>query len=592
MLWYLSKVPGIFTRRSLSILLTAVLAAIIVLILFCYRIDIASADPGEYLNEAHFRIGDDTPLSAMEWHESTDTKTTGIRRNENFRVRFQIYNTNASKSWLPQLEFLETEGSWTEVLDSSGSRPFFINTTAEFDHNDSISTDDFALGTGTGSAQNGRAYSATPTDNFTLGANSYTEIEFNIQPNDNADYYTPYSFRVTDDGVVFDSYNNTAVVSVWESDNTSSPHYGYSNITAKCATCHRLHTGTGQKLRATWPEESLCNTCHDATGSRTDIEDQFTGKTYYHPVSANEGVHTTQEGSYGWLPASSRHVECEDCHNPHGSQTGASTPSFGDLSRTIESTWGVNITNPTTAWTALTSGNYARFSAVTAEYQLCLKCHSSYAYSTTPPPSISGITETDQALEFNVNNASYHWVETDKTAVTGDTPRTNSSTRDMSFVPGSVMAKDTPMGCSNCHASDVANEPRGPHGSDNAYLLKGTWSDAETGTDYSLCLQCHDPDVYGPGGSYTADMTNFAGFYRKFSNTDPAPNLHVYHWTRSGVYGCQNCHSAVPHGGQNRALLVESGDGAPYDSGSRLGISSWDPGGTWIWSDCSSSVCH
>lgn len=552
------------------------------------------ANPDEYIHEEHFRIGMDTPLTDMEWHDVTDAKTAGIHRDENFRVRFQLYNDgDGSKNWLPQLEYLETGSSWTEVPDTSGSLPFFIASTAQFVHGDNISTSYFALGAGTGTAQEGRAYCATPSDNMSLEAFSYTEIEFNVQANDNADYYIPYSFRVTDNGAVFDSYNNNAIISLWQDDNPDSPHYGYSNITSKCASCHRSHMGSGRSLRSSWPEEALCFTCHDGTSARTNIAAQFNVKSYFHPVSATEGDHTTSEGSYNWLPISNRHVECEDCHSPHGSRTGASTPGFGDLSRTIEKVWGVTVSNPTTGWTALTSGDYSKTSAITAEYQLCLKCHSSYAYDTAPPLShIGGVIETDQAIEFNVNNVSYHWVETDKTAASGYTPRTNTSSRDMTFTAGSGMDRASPLGCSNCHASDTAAEPRGVHGSNNAYFLRGSWSETVTGTSYTLCFQCHDEDVYGPGGSLTADLTNFSGFGRRFGNTEPRPNLHAYHFDRAGVYGCQNCHSAVPHGGWNRAMLVELDDPAPYSNGSRLKIDSWDPGGGWIWADCFSSPCH
>ena len=552
------------------------------------------ANPDDYIREAHFRIGQDTPLAAMEWYDAADVRTAGIHRNENFRVRFRVYNDgDGPKNWLPRLEYLEAGSSWTAVPPTSDSLPFYIASSGHFSNGDNISTSYFALGTGTGTAQEGHAYCATPVASISLGPFSYTEIEFNVQANSNADYYTVYSLRLSDNGTAFDSYSNNAIISVWQNDNPDSPHYGYSNITAKCASCHRVHTGTGQTLRASWPEEALCYTCHDGTGARTNITAQFTGKSYIHPISTTEGIHTTGEGAYNWLPHNSRHVECEDCHNPHGLQTGASTPGFGDLSRTIEKTWGVTVSNPTTGWTALTSGNYSRVSAITTEYQLCLKCHSSYAYDTTPPLSHSGgIIETDQAREFNVNNVSYHWVETDKTAASGDTPRTNSVSRDMTFTLGSGMDRDSPLGCSNCHASDTATEPRGTHGSNTAYMLRGSWSDTVTGTAYNLCFQCHDENVYGPGGSLTADMTNFAGFGRKFGNTEPRPNLHVYHFGRTGVYGCQNCHSAVPHGGWNRAMLVEIDDPSPYSNGSRLIIDTWKAGGAWIWMDCFSSPCH
>ncbi|HEY83258.1 MAG TPA: hypothetical protein G4O01_08255 [Dehalococcoidia bacterium] len=551
------------------------------------RIDLAytiSTAPGN-IREAHYRIGQDTPLSSMQWYEATDTKTRGIRRNTNFRVRFQVYNNGGTaKSWLPQLEYLSSGGTWTAVPTTSGTDPFFIAPTSQFNNGDTIATTDFALGTGTGIAQAGYAYDASPPSAISLDAGSYTEIEFNVQANANAEYYTAYSFRLTDAGTAFNSYANYATISVWEDDNPFSPHYNFATDTDKCVSCHRAHTASGKKLRKVWPEEGLCNACHDGTGARTDIASQFSNKSYTHPIGATEGSHGTGEGYYNWLPASNRHVECEDCHNPHAAWTGASTPGFGDLARTIERVWGVTVSNPTTGWTALTSANYTRVSPITEEYQLCFKCHSSYAYDVTPPLShTGGITETDQAKEFNVNNASYHWVENDLTAASGNTPRTNASNRDMTFTPGSGMSKDTPLGCSSCHASETATDPRGPHGSNNAYLLRGTWSDTTTGTSYSLCLQCHDPNVYDAGGSNTAGLTSFSG---------DRPNLHAFHMGRSAVKGCQNCHSAIPHGGWTRAMVVQTTDPAPYSNGSKLVISSWAGPGGWTKDNCLGGPCH
>jgi predicted CXXCH cytochrome family protein len=551
------------------------------------RIDLAytiSTAPGN-LREAHYRIGQDTPLSSMQWYEATDTKVKGIRRNTNFRVRFQVYNNGGTaKSWLPQLEYLTSGGTWTAVPTTSGTDPFFIAPTSQFNNGDTIATTDFALGPGEGIAQAGYAYDGSPPSAISLNAGSYTEIEFNVQANANAEYYTAYSFRLTDAGTAFSSYANYATISVWEDDNPFSPHYNFAVDTDKCASCHRAHTASGKKLRRIWPEEGLCNACHDGTGARTDIASQFNNKSYTHPISATQGSHGTGEGYYNWLPASNRHVECEDCHNPHAAWTGASTPGFGDLARTIERVWGVTVSNPTTGWTTLTSGNYTRVSPITAEYQLCFKCHSSYAYDTTPPLSHSGgLTETDQAKEFNVNNASYHWVETDQTAASGTTPRTNTGDRYMSFTPGSGMDKDTPMGCSNCHASETETEPRGPHGSNNAYLLRGTWSDTTTGTSYGLCLQCHDPNVYDAGGTNEAGRTSFAG---------NKPNLHAFHMSRGAVNGCQNCHSAIPHGGWTRAMVVQTTDPAPYSNGSKLVIASWASPGGWSKSNCQGGPCH
>ena len=61
------------------------------------------------------------------------------------------------------------------------------------------------------------------------------------------------------------------------------------------------------------------------------------------------------------------------------------------------------------------------------------------------------------------------------------------------------------INCTDCHASDGAGSPAGPHGSIYPRLLKANYninattglsdhSDATLATEYALCAQCHDMD--------------------------------------------------------------------------------------------------
>ncbi|MHB9004943.1 MAG: cytochrome c3 family protein [Coriobacteriia bacterium] len=540
------------------------------------------------MKEAHCRIGKDTPLSAMDWYGGVDSDTPGVLRNTSFRVRFQFYNSgNTARAWTPRLEYSSvSSGTWTAVPTTSGTAPFFVTDTIQYTNGTAIPTANFGLGTGIGTAQNGVAYdSQNPGGAITLNANSYTEIEFNLQANANAAYYVVYLFRVTDNGTALSSYNCDARISLWEPQSTSSPHIIAGSTPDNCASCHRSHIGQGPELRKIANDKQTCMTCHDGTGTRLNLTTEF-NYSYRHPIEATSGVHRAGEGySPNWNPGTNRHVQCMDCHDPHAARTGASTPGFGDTPNNIAGDWGVIPTNPTTNWADVASTSYTRVDPVREEYQLCLKCHSSYAFGSSPPASHSGgITETNTAREFNVNNASYHFVEHDMTAAAGFTPRAAEPSRVQTFVAGSGLTSSTKINCTDCHSSANQSDPRGAHGSQNGYLLRGTWSP----TEYGNCLRCHDPNTYDrTGNQTTAGKTGFAG--------DGYANLHSFHMAKgaSEVPSCQSCHSAIPHGGQYKALLaprailgvVQPQD--DYNRNSKLSIDTWASSGGWAQSGCS-----
>ncbi len=550
---------------------------------------ITSQSAPAVVKEAHFRIGKDTALTSMQWYGATDDQTPGVLRGTNFRVRFQLYNNGASnKSWTSRLEWASSAaGTWSAVPTTSGAAPFFVADTTQYANGAAIPTASFGLGAGIGTAQNGVAYDAqNPGGGLTLNANSYTEVEFNLQANSNAAYYTVYLFRLTDNGTALSSYNNDAQISVWEPQNPSGPHVIGSATPDNCAACHRTHVGQGPELRKIYNDKQACMTCHDGTGTQLSLSTEFDTYSYRHPIEATTGVHRAGEGySANWNLGASRHVACMDCHNPHLARTGASTPGFGDTPNNVAGTWGVSPNNPTTNWADVPGSSFTRVNPVAEEYQLCLKCHSSYAYGASPPPSHSGgITETNQARESNVNNQSYHYVEHDKTAASGYTPRTADPGRMMTFATGSGLTPSTKINCTDCHSSANQSDPRGAHGSQNPYLLRGTWSTNQ----YGNCLRCHDVKTYGPqmqgGDPNTSGKTGFSG---------EKPNLHVYHMSKGGgVPGCQACHSAVPHGGQYKALLVPRKIGATtlptddYNANSKLIINTWATSGGWSQSDC------
>ena len=327
-----------------------------------------------------------------------------------------------------------------------------------------------------------------------------------------------------------------------------------------------------------------------------------------------------------------RHAECTDCHNPHrvvkfrsfaGGTSGlGSAPDPAGTHRHDETTgythtniasgvlrgsWGVEPVYGSTSFHDDPSGfavkrgdpgastSTAVESAwVTREYQICLKCHSNYAYGNTPPAlgATSGGTQsgtnnlsnyTNQAREFQApvthrgegtkansgagtnyasnNHRSWHPVMD----VTG---RNGASAQAFRLPWGNAIGAQT-MYCSDCHGASTPDAsvvppggengtPWGPHGSTNNFLLKGNWNNnvgaGDNAAPNALCFKCHNPNTYA-----TKDGGGTTGFFQPSGKG----NLHAFHTDKIGRMRCNWCHAAVPHGWKNKALLVNLNDVGP-----------------------------
>lgn len=371
-------------------------------------------------------------------------------------------------------------------------------------------------------------------------------------------------------------------------------------------------------------------------------------------VDATEGTQRGQDfvespDLLGKASLTNRHAECTDCHNPHRvikNRAFNGTPSSPDAAGThkhnlaageihsniasgvLAGTTGVEPVYGSPSWGSAASSyllkrGYAAPGAstgvdagtphVTREYQVCLKCHSDYAWNSPPTvgPSIgtNGLTQyTDQAMEFQapsgdkgepaVNHRSWHPVIDATGRDVSVRSSANGAMSDTNFLApwnnttGTAVGSQT-MYCTDCHGSETAmgtsepnggenGSPWGPHGSGKDFILKGNWdADATTATTsagdsssanpVSLCFRCHSYDAYSNAANATAALS--ANYKSGFSSgtstamgctidaTVSANNLHLGHRTRIGKdLRCTWCHVAVPHGWKNKALLVDIND--------------------------------
>ena len=405
-------------------------------------------------------------------------------------------------------------------------------------------------------------------------------------------------------------------------------------------------------------QEQVCYQCHSALGQSIltsvvnvpNVRDEFAssfrmpitdadqqrGAPEVHDIGTGVGARrgkdfVESQQLLGKTAPTNRHVECTDCHNPHRvtrnrsfAANGAVPDAEGTHSHTAGHTniasgvlRGITGVEPVygsaSFYANAISFDFKRGDAgtgassaanspwVTREYQICLKCHSDYAYDQPPllgssgggTPSGTNAMEryTNQAKEFQAppshrggasagdsgasggfnidNHRSWHPVIDS----TGRSHAVRGTTTASWRAPWNATADvgTQTMYCSDCHGANTAADtvvppsttsatPWGPHGSTNQFILKGEWSSI-TGasgrenayTANALCFKCHDPATYanrnGNGG------TGFRG--------GGQANLHAFHTDKIGRLRCTWCHVAVPHGWKNKALLVNLNDVGP-----------------------------
>jgi hypothetical protein len=212
-------------------------------------------------------------------------------------------------------------------------------------------------------------------------------------------------------------------------------------------------------------------------------------------------------------------------------------------------------------WTTSTSANFgASLVPITYEYQLCFKCHTTWAFGNTPPTGPSGLVETDLAREFSPNNYSGHPVVTGIANYAGPTGTAGYAVPVGRMVApwnaatsGTTGIGQQTMTCSDCHNTDTANPVvNGPHGSAVPFMLSGTnrtWPGA-----FTL-------------GAYTTGQGSAAGLFCLNCHTiKPSSGANAAHNRGSGhtQLSCTACHILIPHGGKVSRLILTTNAPARY----------------------------
>lgn len=244
------------------------------------------------------------------------------------------------------------------------------------------------------------------------------------------------------------------------------PHTSYATVAENgCENCHKPHTaGKHERLLNYTFEEDNCIVCHNGNVAATNIETEL-AKPFKHAVQNYPDIHNPREN---FTLTVQKHVECEDCHNPH--QTN-STPSPG----------APQVSGMTTGVTGINSAGQQIVNAPN-QFEICYKCHADNNVLTTFYVDRQ-LVQLNTRLEFSQLNPSYHPVESQ-----GINPNVPS------LLPPYTTASI--IFCTDCHGNDNTIGPRGPHGSSYKYLLGSNYTTLdntqENPYNYALCYKCHD----------------------------------------------------------------------------------------------------
>ena len=361
-----------------------------------------------------------------------------------------------------------------------------------------------------------------------------------------------------------------------------------------CLSCHLSHGGAAGKHllkgrdaddvnKPMVGEEWTCLNCHN--GKMKDTSNNYTKDVntvlnylYTHDSKTIDNKHIATRFTSG-VPAvredpsnlniPNQHAECTDCHNPHGAKKGnhsAGGPDGNRIGKNLIGTWGVQ---PVWAAAGLPATSFTTVQlndptySLSYESYLCVKCHSAYTYWISPQllsgkfPNGEAGYESDPTADFNINNYGFHPVfeSAGKNKPPADAnPNWPINTLGLTNTFRCAALGDCTTGvthtgtmtCSDCHGNSSfgSTDPKGPHGSNNKYILRS--NEAGAGSAKNFCYNCHRRDVYGDEG-YVGPNANYARVTHPVDGlgvSSPFYQSGTYTGNDSNKFGilCLTCH--------------------------------------------------
>lgn len=301
-----------------------------------------------------------------------------------------------------------------------------------------------------------------------------------------------------------------------------------------CMNCHMPHNAaTGQRLISD-VEEQVCFRCHDGTFGKSNIKAE-SQNFFRHPVDEPAaGRHDTEASEDPYTMT--LHVECEDCHNPHGTREDAPMISFNPSNPMSANHTQAPQANGRILGIKGVDINGVLKEELEFEYELCFKCHGLPGESACGSRRCStaesyGLQRQDQLYNLrekvnpgNPSLLSYHPFDANNPANDNEVPSLRTD------IP--LNSVESRIYCGDCHSGALSpaaggTESGGPHGSRNDGLLalKYEFNPVNNFAPNQglLCLKCHDSS--------------------SLYNNESFP--HRQHVLDKGL-SCINCHD--PHG--------------------------------------------